>query len=189
MVDSRPARLTAAVGRPGPVGGLHRGGFRSRQHSRATRSGPPPRDTARRYWRHFNVAQWSAMMVTSASDTIALEQHVSITVEEFHTLNRCLDTAIAEAVTEHSRLIAQRRSEESSVSGKPSTSFAPAQRCGPLRFTQASADRSSPSSSLRQRLLDRGGVALIGILHRYSDDRARLEIDVPPVVPPPCSSW
>ena len=35
-----------------------------------------------------------------------------ITVEEFHTLNRCLDTAIAEAVTEHTRLIAQTRSQE-----------------------------------------------------------------------------
>ena len=43
---------------------------------------------------------------------IALEQQAPITVEEFHTLNRCLDTAIAEAVTEHTRLIAHRRSEE-----------------------------------------------------------------------------
>ena len=43
---------------------------------------------------------------------IALEQHAPITVEEFHTLNRCLDTAIAEAVTEHARLIAQKRSDE-----------------------------------------------------------------------------
>ena len=43
---------------------------------------------------------------------IALEQQAPITVEEFHTLNRCLDTAIAEAVTEHTRLIAQKRSDE-----------------------------------------------------------------------------
>jgi hypothetical protein len=28
------------------------------------------------------------------------------TTEEFHTLDRCLDTAIAEAVTEHARLTA-----------------------------------------------------------------------------------
>jgi len=42
---------------------------------------------------------------------IALERREPITVEEFHTLNRCLDTAIAEAVTEHSRLIAQTRSD------------------------------------------------------------------------------
>lgn len=41
---------------------------------------------------------------------IAVEQHAPITVEEFHTLNRCLDTAIAEAVTEHSRLAAETRS-------------------------------------------------------------------------------
>jgi signal transduction histidine kinase len=43
---------------------------------------------------------------------IALERHAPITVEEFHTLNRCLDTAIAEAVTEHTRLIVQKRSDE-----------------------------------------------------------------------------
>ena len=42
---------------------------------------------------------------------IAVEQHAPITVEEFHTLNRCLDTAIAEAVTEHTRLTVQKRSE------------------------------------------------------------------------------
>jgi len=43
---------------------------------------------------------------------IAIEQKAPISVEEFHTLNRCLDTAIAEAVTEHTRLSAQRRSTE-----------------------------------------------------------------------------
>jgi Histidine kinase-, DNA gyrase B-, and HSP90-like ATPase len=43
---------------------------------------------------------------------IALEQHAPITVEEFHTLNRCFDTAIAEAVAEHTRPIAQKRSDE-----------------------------------------------------------------------------
>ena len=43
---------------------------------------------------------------------IAIEQHAPITVEEFHTLNRCLDTAIAEAVTEHTRLTALKRSGE-----------------------------------------------------------------------------
>lgn len=41
---------------------------------------------------------------------IAVEQGAPITVEEFHTLNRCLDTAIAEAVTEHGRLSAETRS-------------------------------------------------------------------------------
>ena len=67
MGDSRPARLIAAVGRPGPVGGLHRGGFRSRQHSRATRSGPPPRDTgAELLAAGSNGRRWSAMTVTSA---------------------------------------------------------------------------------------------------------------------------
>ena len=37
---------------------------------------------------------------------LALERKAPITVKEFHTLNRCLDTAIAEAVTEHARVIA-----------------------------------------------------------------------------------
>jgi signal transduction histidine kinase len=43
---------------------------------------------------------------------IAVEQGAPITVEEFHTLNRCLDTAIAEAVTEHARGTAESRSAE-----------------------------------------------------------------------------
>jgi signal transduction histidine kinase len=40
---------------------------------------------------------------------VAIERHAAITVEEFHTLNRCLDTAIAEAVTEHARIVEQER--------------------------------------------------------------------------------
>jgi signal transduction histidine kinase len=43
---------------------------------------------------------------------LAVEQRAPIAVEEFHTLNRCLDTAIAEAVTEHARLTAETRSAE-----------------------------------------------------------------------------
>ena len=43
---------------------------------------------------------------------LAVEQNAPITVEEFHTLNRCLDTAIAEAVTEHARRTAHARSAE-----------------------------------------------------------------------------
>jgi hypothetical protein len=42
----------------------------------------------------------------------AVEQSAPIAVEEFHILNRCLDTAIAEAVTEHARLTAETRSAE-----------------------------------------------------------------------------
>ena len=37
---------------------------------------------------------------------LAIEQKSPITTQEFHTLNRCLDTAIAEAVTEHTRVTA-----------------------------------------------------------------------------------
>jgi signal transduction histidine kinase len=43
---------------------------------------------------------------------LAAEQQAPISAEEFHTLNRCLDTAIAEAVTEHTRETAQERSAE-----------------------------------------------------------------------------
>lgn len=50
--------------------------------------------------------------ICQAITEVALEQHAPITVEEFHTLNRCLDTAIAEAVTEHTRLLAQKRADE-----------------------------------------------------------------------------
>jgi signal transduction histidine kinase len=62
----------------------------------------------------FNVAQvvHDYGDICQAITEIAVEQDSPITVEEFHTLNRCLDTAIAEAVTEHVRLATQRSSEE-----------------------------------------------------------------------------
>jgi signal transduction histidine kinase len=50
--------------------------------------------------------------ICQAITELAIEQNAPITVEEFHTLNRCLDTAIAEAVTEHTRLATQQRAEE-----------------------------------------------------------------------------
>jgi signal transduction histidine kinase len=50
--------------------------------------------------------------ICQAITALAVEQEAPISVEEFHTLNRCLDTAIAEAVTEHSRATAQARSAE-----------------------------------------------------------------------------
>jgi signal transduction histidine kinase len=50
--------------------------------------------------------------ICQAVTEIAVERHAPITVEEFHTLNRCLDTAIAEAVTEHTRLATQKRVDE-----------------------------------------------------------------------------
>ena len=43
---------------------------------------------------------------------MAVEQNAPITVEEFHTLNLCLDIAIAGAVTEHARLTAATPSED-----------------------------------------------------------------------------
>jgi signal transduction histidine kinase len=47
--------------------------------------------------------------ICQAVTEIAVAHNAPITVEEFHTLNRCLDTAIAEAVTEHARITAQTR--------------------------------------------------------------------------------
>jgi signal transduction histidine kinase len=62
----------------------------------------------------FNVAQvvHDYGDICQTVTELAVEQRAPISVEEFHTLNRCLDTAIAEAVTEHTRLTAQRRSVE-----------------------------------------------------------------------------
>ena len=61
----------------------------------------------------FNVAQvvHDYGDICQAITEIAIEGDAPITVEEFHTLNRCLDTAIAEAVTEHTRLTAQKWSD------------------------------------------------------------------------------
>ena len=42
--------------------------------------------------------------VCQAITELAVDKSAGISTEEFHTLNRCLDTAIAEAVTEYSRL-------------------------------------------------------------------------------------
>lgn len=59
----------------------------------------------------FNVSQvvHDYGDICQAITEVAIERHAAITVEEFHTLNRCLDTAIAEAVTEHARIVEQER--------------------------------------------------------------------------------
>jgi signal transduction histidine kinase len=76
-------------------------------------------DTAARHGRDllalgFNVSQvvHDYGDVCQAITELALEQGAPIGVEEFHILNRCLDTAIAEAVTEHARVTAQRTGAE-----------------------------------------------------------------------------
>jgi len=62
----------------------------------------------------FNVAQvvHDYGDVCQAITEVALEKNAPITTEEFHTLNRCLDDAIAEAVTEHARVTAHARSSQ-----------------------------------------------------------------------------
>jgi signal transduction histidine kinase len=50
--------------------------------------------------------------ICQAVTELALEERAFISTEEFHTLNRCLDVAIAEAVTEHARMTASSRSSE-----------------------------------------------------------------------------
>jgi len=50
--------------------------------------------------------------ICQAITELALDQNAPITTKEFHVLNRCLDTAIADAVTEHARLTAESRSAD-----------------------------------------------------------------------------
>ena len=45
--------------------------------------------------------------ICQAVTEVAAGHRAPITVNEFHILNRCLDTAIAEAVTEHARITAE----------------------------------------------------------------------------------
>jgi signal transduction histidine kinase len=48
--------------------------------------------------------------ICQAVTEVAVEKGIAITTEEFHVLNRCLDAAIAGAVTEHARITAESRS-------------------------------------------------------------------------------
>ena len=50
--------------------------------------------------------------ICQAITELAVEQNAPMTGEEFHILNRCLDTAIAEAVTEHARITAESRTAD-----------------------------------------------------------------------------
>jgi signal transduction histidine kinase len=50
--------------------------------------------------------------ICQAITALAEEHRASVTVQEFHVLNRCLDAAIAAAVTEHARITAQQRTAE-----------------------------------------------------------------------------
>ena len=67
----------------------------------------------------FNVSQvvHDYGDICQAVTELAVEQQAPITAEEFHTLNRCLDTAIAEAVTEHARITAPNRDRPRKSSG------------------------------------------------------------------------
>jgi signal transduction histidine kinase len=47
--------------------------------------------------------------ICQAITEVAVEEKIPITTEEFHVLNRCLDAAIAGAVTEHARITAESR--------------------------------------------------------------------------------
>jgi signal transduction histidine kinase len=62
----------------------------------------------------FNIAQvvHDYGDICQAITEVAVERRIPITTEEFHTLNRCLDNAIAEAVTEHARITSESRSSE-----------------------------------------------------------------------------
>jgi signal transduction histidine kinase len=62
----------------------------------------------------FNVSQvvHDYGDIGQAVTDLAVEHRSPITTEEFHTLNRCLDTAIAGAVTEHARITAHSTARE-----------------------------------------------------------------------------
>jgi signal transduction histidine kinase len=71
--------------------------------------------------RGFNVSQvvHDYGDICQAITELVVENRVPVTGEEFQVLNRCLDTAIAEAVTEHARITAEMRgSEEVERSGR-----------------------------------------------------------------------
>jgi signal transduction histidine kinase len=59
----------------------------------------------------FNVSQvvHNYGDICQAITELALEQHAPIGIEEFRILNRCLDTAIADSMTEYARLTAEKR--------------------------------------------------------------------------------
>jgi signal transduction histidine kinase len=59
--------------------------------------------------------------ICQAVTELAMEQKAPVTTEEFHTLNRCLDNAIAEAVTEHARITAQGVTEDARVTARDVT--------------------------------------------------------------------
>src|SRR5688572_30795305 len=76
-------------------------------------------DSAARHGRElralgFNVSQvvHDYGDICQAITEVAAAHQVQITTEEFHTLNRCLDAAIAGAVTEHARITSESRSTE-----------------------------------------------------------------------------
>lgn len=52
--------------------------------------------------------------ICQAITALAVEKAASVTGEEFQTLNRCLDVAIAGAVTEHARMTRQNRRRRNS---------------------------------------------------------------------------
>ena len=76
-------------------------------------------DTATRHGRDLLALGFTVSQVVhdygdicQAITELAVEQNTPITTEEFHILNRCLDTAIADAVTEHARITAESRSTD-----------------------------------------------------------------------------
>jgi signal transduction histidine kinase len=76
-------------------------------------------DTATRHGRDLLALGFTVSQVVhdygdicQAITELAVEQKTPIATEEFHILNRCLDTAIADAVTEHARITAESRSTD-----------------------------------------------------------------------------
>jgi hypothetical protein len=89
--------------------------------------------------------------ICQAITALAVEQSAPISVEEFHILNRSLDTAIAEAVTEHTRGTAESRAaEEVERLGHAAHELRDSLNTAILAFTRSSEARLPSTAALER---------------------------------------
>ena len=56
------------------------------------------------HWGSTCLRSCTITAISARPSEVAVAEHLPTATEEFRTLNRCLDTAIAAAVTEHARI-------------------------------------------------------------------------------------
>ena len=154
LIASTRARVAH---RPWPFGLARRDGERNPAVLDPTRGNAPPGDTggsisataigssATKHGRDLLGQGFTVSQVVhdygdacQAITELAIEQKATISAEEFQILNHCLDTAIAEAVTEYGRL----QTEAATESGRLHTESVP-RWTGEIRPT---ADGSKPAN-------------------------------------------